>query len=292
MEVTPLAFDSFGTRSMSTFVETKDVKILIDPGVSLAPNRFGYPPHPIELKRLDERWKEVVKHAKRSDVLVITHYHYDHYRPTENLEIYKNKQVFVKHPTEKINLSQKKRARDFLEKIKDLPKQLEYSDGKEFRFGETRIKFSPPVFHGTNPKLGYVTEVLVDDGYKFIHTSDVEGPSVPDQADFILKEKPNLVIADGPMTCMLGFRYPMAALNSSVKNMIKIIHKCPLDSLVLDHHFLRELKWRERISKVFAVAEREKVKVQTAAEFSGRPLELLEARRAELYHKHPVKKSS
>ncbi len=35
MKITPLAFDSFGTRSMSTFVETKDVKILIDPGVAL-----------------------------------------------------------------------------------------------------------------------------------------------------------------------------------------------------------------------------------------------------------------
>lgn len=290
MKITPLAFDSFGTRSMSTFVETKDVKTLIDPGVSLAPNRFGYPPHPIELKRLDEHWEEVVKRAKRSDILIITHYHYDHYNPNENLEIYKDKTVFIKHPTEKINLSQKKRARSFLKKMGGLPKRLEYSDGKEFTFGKTRIKFSPPVFHGTNPKLGYVTEVLVDDGYKFIHTSDIEGPAVSDQAEFILTEKPNLVILDGPMTCMLGFRYPMAALNSSVENMIKMIRKCPLDSLVVDHHFLRELKWKTRIEKVFEAAEKEKVKVQTAAEFAGKPIEMLEAHRAELYHKYPAKK--
>jgi len=171
-----------------------------------------------------------------------------------------------------------------------LPKRLEYSDNREFTFGKTRIKFSPPVFHGTNLKLGYVTEVLVDDGYKLVHTSDVEGPSVSDQVEFILTEKPNVVILDGPMTCMLGFRYPMAALNSSVENMIKIIRKCPLDSLVVDHHLLRELKWKTRIEKVFEVAKKEGVKVQTAAELAGRPVDMLEAHRAELYHKYPTKK--
>jgi predicted metallo-beta-lactamase superfamily hydrolase len=29
--IVPLAFDSFGVRSMATFVETDDLKILIDP---------------------------------------------------------------------------------------------------------------------------------------------------------------------------------------------------------------------------------------------------------------------
>lgn len=288
MKVTPLAFDSFGTRSMSTFVETKDANILIDPGVALAPRRFRYPPHPIEQGREREHWEEIVKRAKRSDVLIITHYHYDHYNPKDKLEIYKGKTVLVKHPTEKINLSQKKRSSDFLEKIKDLPKKLEYSDAKEFQFGSTKVKFSRPVFHGTNPKLGYVTEVLVDDGsYRFIHTSDVEGPSVDDQADFVLQNKPNLVILDGPLSYMLGFRYSRESLNSSVKNMIKIVRTCPLDSLVVDHHFLRELKWKEKIAKVFEEAKKKKVKVQTAAEFAGKPIEMLEARRKELYQKYP-----
>ena len=43
MKVIPLAFESLGVRSMATFVET-DHKILIDPGTSIAPKRFGYPP--------------------------------------------------------------------------------------------------------------------------------------------------------------------------------------------------------------------------------------------------------
>ena len=52
--IAPLAFDSFGVRSMATFVETDDLKVLIDPGVALAPVRYGLEPHPLEWQRLDE----------------------------------------------------------------------------------------------------------------------------------------------------------------------------------------------------------------------------------------------
>ncbi len=287
MKITPLAFESFGTRSMSTFIQTKDANILIDPGVALAPLRYGLSPHPVELKKLNEHWHKIVEHAKRSDILIITHYHYDHHNPNDNLEIYKSKIVLIKHPAEKINLSQKKRANYFLEKIKDLPEKLRYSDGKEFKFGDTKIKFSPPVFHGTNSKLGYVTEVLVDDGYKFIHTSDVEGPALEDQVNFILKNEPNLIIVDGPLSYMLGYRYSYLSLSSSVENLIKIVSVCPLDSLIVEHHLLRELKWKERIAGVFEAAEKKNIKIQTAAEFANIPVEMLEAHRKELYQKYP-----
>jgi len=43
VKIIPLAFESFGVRSMATYVET-DQKILIDPGTSLGPKRFGFPP--------------------------------------------------------------------------------------------------------------------------------------------------------------------------------------------------------------------------------------------------------
>ena len=290
MEIIPVAFDSFGTRSMATFVETKDVKIFIDPGVSLAPIRYGLKPHPIELKRLEEHWKEIVKLSKECDVLIITHYHYDHHDPNRNLEIYEEKIVLIKHPTEKINFSQKGRAAYFLEQIKDLPKKIEYADGREFEFGETRIKCSQPVFHGTNARLGYVFEVLIDDGeYKFIHTSDVEGPSQNDQLNFILENKPNLVFLDGPLSYMI-YRFGVDNLRKSIENMKKIIRECPLDALVVDHHFLRDLKWRERIKDIFEIARERKVKVMTAAEYIGKEIEMLEAHRKELYKENRIVK--
>jgi hypothetical protein len=287
MKIIPIAFDSLGTRGMATYVETKDVKIFIDPGVSLAPIRYSLPPHPIELKRLDEHWKEIVKLAKQSDVLIITHYHYDHHNPWENLEIYDGKTVLIKHPTENINYSQKGRASFFLDQIKNRPKKLEYADRKKYEFGKTKLEFSKAVFHGTNPRLGFVIEVFVDDGeFKFLHTSDVEGPNNEPQTEFVLEKKPNLVFSDGPLSYIM-YRFGTKAMNASVENMIKIISKCPLDSFITDHHFLRDLRWKDKISKVFEVAEKKKVKIGTVADYLGKPIDMLEAHRKELYQKYP-----
>jgi len=52
--VEPLAFDSMGIRSMATKVVIDEVAITIDPSVSIAPRRYGLPPHPKELRRLEE----------------------------------------------------------------------------------------------------------------------------------------------------------------------------------------------------------------------------------------------
>ncbi len=278
MKIKPLAFDSLGTRSMATYVQT-DIKIVIDPSAALAPSRYGLSPHPIELKRLEEHINKINKISKKSDVLIVTHYHYDHHNP-EHPEIFENKIAFLKHPTKNINRSQKGRAKYFLELIK--PKKLEYSDGREFQIKNTTIKFSKAVYHGTNSKLGYVTEVLIEyKGKKFIHTSDVEGPAVKDQTDFILKEKPDVVFIDGPMTYMLGYRYSRKNFEKSIENLKGIAEV--VDKIVVDHHLLRDLNWREKISEVEKVNH-----VYSAAEFAKKKEELLEAMRKELYETHPV----
>jgi hypothetical protein len=278
MKIIPLAFDSLGTRSMATFVKT-DVKILIDPSAALGPSRYGLPPHPLEWKKLEEHIATINEYAMKSDILIVTHYHYDHHNP-QVPEIFSGKIALIKHPTEKINASQKQRARYFLSLIK--PKILEYADGKEFSFGDTKIKFSPPVFHGTNSRLGYVIEVCIEyQGEKFLHSSDVEGPAIQEQVDFILKEKPNVVFIDGPMTYMLGYKYSVKNYQKSIENLRKIAEI--VDIIVLDHHLLRDLNWREKVKDV------EKIKhVLSAAEFAGKKEELLEARRKELYETEPT----
>ena len=285
-KIVPLAFDSFGVRSMATFVETSDLKILIDPGVSLAPLRYGLEPHPLELQRLNETWETIKQYAEDSDVLIVTHYHYDHHDPNHP-ELYKAKRVFIKHPTENINKSQRDRATFFLEAIKGLPKKIEISDGNTFLLGKTRIAFSKAVCHGTNPRLGYVTEVSIkSNNEKFLHTSDVEGPSLEEQIKFILEEKPDVLFVDGPMTYMLGYRYSFKSLEISNNNLVKAMRETGLQTLVLDHHFLRDLKYKTRIKPVYEAAEKYDVKVLTAAEFCGRKIEMLEALRKELYAKY------
>ncbi|MGB9959879.1 MAG: MBL fold metallo-hydrolase [Candidatus Bathyarchaeales archaeon] len=287
--ILPLAFDSFGVRSMATFVETDDLKILIDPGASLAPLRYGLEPHPLEWQRLDESWALIKEHAEDAEVLIVTHYHYDHHDP-DYPELYSGKTVFIKHPTQSINRSQKERAALFLEAIKGLPKKLETADGQSFQFGKTRISFSKAVCHGTNPRLGYVTEVSVKcNSEKFLYTSDVEGPSLEDQINFILEEKPDILFADGPMTYMLGYRYSFKSLEITNENLVRALKETSLHTMVLDHHFLRDLNYKMRIKPVYEEAEKRGVKVVTAAEFSGRKIEMLEALRKELYAKYGEK---
>jgi hypothetical protein len=271
---------------MATFVETDDLKVLIDPGVALAPVRYGLEPHPLEWQRLDETWEVIKQYAEDADVLVVTHYHYDHHDP-DSPELYKNKTVFTKHPTQDINRSQQERATLFLDAIKGKPKSLEVADGRNFQLGKTFINFSKAVCHGTNPRLGYVTEVSIrSNDEKFLYTSDVEGPSLEDQIGFILEEKPDILFVDGPMTYMLGYRYSFKSLEISNNNLVKVIKKTHLYTLVLDHHLLRDLDYRARVKPIYEAAEKRGTKVVTAAEFCGRKIEMLEASRRELYAKY------
>jgi hypothetical protein len=168
-----------------------------------------------------------------------------------------------------------------------MPKKLEFADGRAIQIGKTLITFSKAVCHGTNPRLGYVTELSIkSDNEKFLHTSDVEGPSLQDQIDFVLKEKPNVLFVDGPMTYMLGYRYSFKSLEISNNNLVKAVKETSLNTLVLDHHFLRDLNYKIRIKPVYEAAEKRKVKVVTAAEYCGRKIEMLEALRKELYAKY------
>ena len=280
MKIIPIAFDSLGTRSMATFVETGDCKIFIDPAVALAPRRYNLPPHKIEIERQNQHWKKIIKYAQRSDIIILTHYHYDHHNP-EYPELYKDKIVFIKDPENNINKSQRSRARYFLKKLNNLPKEINISEEiKTYTSGGTKIVFSDAVFHGTNPRLGYVTEVSIEEGIeKFLFTSDVEGPAVDAQLDFILRENPDIIFADGPMTYMLGFRYSQENLNKSLTNIKRILKETKVKNFVLDHHLARDIRWREKLNPVFEVG----CGIQSAANFIGLKDDLLEARRRELY---------
>jgi len=285
MVVRPLAFDSIGVRSMATYVEAKGLKVLIDPAVALGPRRYGLPPHPLEWEKLRQTWEDVKKYARQSDLLIVTHYHYDHHNPDE-LDFYKDKDVYLKDPKKNINRSQLGRASHFLKGLQGLPRSIETADGKEFRHGATLIKFSSPVYHGTNSKLGYVLEVSIScQGERMVYTSDVEGPSLKKQADFILQEDPDLLILDGPMTYMLGYRYSQESLASSVENINRIIRDTKVGTIIADHHLLRDLNYKKRMVAVYECAAENGVRVLNAAEYLGQEAEMLEARRKELYAK-------
>lgn len=274
MRIVPIAFDSLGTRSMATYIQTSNLKLVIDPAVSLAAERFDLPPHKLELERQAEHWQQIKAYTTIADALIVTHYHYDHHNPEEP-GIYRDKTVFLKDPQQHINNSQAERARYLLDRLNELPRNITYSDGQEFQFGQTKIRFSEAVPHGNIDRLGYVTEVSITDGqYKLVHTSDIEGGNLDCQRDFILTEDPDIVIFDGPMT------YPFGNV---IPNIIRIIKETRVKDFIIEHHYLRNLKWRSKLNTVYQEAEKLNKRLICAAEFLGQKENLLEARRKQLY---------
>ncbi len=282
MKVTPIAADSLGTRSMATFVEADDCNVFIDPSVRLAPKRYGRTPHRLEKERQKEHWNTIKECVKRCQVLVITHYHFDHHNP-DAPSIYRGKTVLLKNPEEKINRNQKTRAKSFISKVGRYAREIHHADKDEFRFGSTVIEFSKPVQHGPTLRMGWVVEVAIRSGKKtFVHTSDVQGASERAQLEFVLDSDPDVVLMDGPFS-MLMMMDKARPLKRSEKNIIRIIEETKVKDFLIDHHFLRELEYRERIPGIFKAAKRNKVNLTTCAGYLGKQEELLEARRKELY---------
>ncbi|RLG88298.1 MAG: hypothetical protein DRO16_05215, partial [Thermoprotei archaeon] len=113
-----VGFDSMGTRGMATIIDTGTYKIVIDPGVSIAPRRYGLPPHDIELDHLEKYLSTIREELLDADIAVITHYHRDHYLYRKGEEIYyKDKVIFLKDPVRNINPSQKIRSYVLLNKM-------------------------------------------------------------------------------------------------------------------------------------------------------------------------------
>ncbi|MEM2910011.1 MAG: MBL fold metallo-hydrolase [Nitrososphaerota archaeon] len=288
----PLAADSFGTRSMCAFVDTGDLSIVIDPGAALGPWRYGLKPHPKEVKKLEEYKAEIVRSTSKADLVIVTHYHYDHIpRPYEDVAWLKGKTVMVKDPENNINFSQRSRAHLFLEQLRRVGCKVSVADGQSIKIGNTSIKFSKAVQHGNSPKLGYVIEICISKGNEcLVHTSDVEGLVDEQQLSFIVQNKPDIIICDGPMTYMLGSRFTEKDLEKSIKNLMKVVALCRPAFLVLDHHLIRDLSWRDRINALITYAESFNTSVCTAAEFSGLSYEPLEAMRKALYESCPPDK--
>lgn len=285
MKVKPIAFDSLGVRSAATLVEVGGFRIFIDPGVSYAPRRYGLPPHPLELRAVDELSGNVIREAEKSDVIIITHYHYDHYFPDE--DFYRDKLVLVKHPTRNINFSQKKRAYYFLNYNEEVKKaRVEYADGMTFNVGEVNLKFSPPIPHGREgSRLGFVLMVSIEhEGRKLLHTSDSQGPMSRAGLEFVLSENPDMTIICGPPTYMEGYKVSRDNVREAIYNMVRIVENVKGEIFIVDHHTLRDLKYKERLREVFEAASRHGKKVVTAAEYLGLKPRQLEARRRELWN--------
>jgi len=135
----PIWFDSLGAKSSCVLIET-DCTILIDPGAAVM--HPGFPAtREQKLSWYGEAKQKIRLAARKADVVVVSHYHHDHYT-TFDKDIYSGKLLFIKNPNKYINDSQRSRAEKFFEefcrsyglKVEDIlepPEMREFADPME-----------------------------------------------------------------------------------------------------------------------------------------------------------------
>jgi len=300
IRVLPLAFESFGVRGTATLVETDDIRFVIDPGSALGP-RFRLNPHEREYLELYRTKKAILEASRDSDLLTISHYHFDHYVPNfENwlwiwsspelaAELYSDKLILAKDTNANINPSQRKRGYMFRKLNIKTAKEIRVADDQTFKFGKTSLEFSKPIYHGpAGSKLGYVLMLTVSTpGCCLLHASDVQGPMYDEPLRIIIEHKPDMVLIGGP-PIYLAFKLESEDLMAAQRNLAILAQHVP--QLVVDHHLLRSLDYPKFLQPAMRAAELAGNQLTTAAELVGRETTLLEARRKELHEQEPIER--
>jgi predicted metallo-beta-lactamase superfamily hydrolase len=283
---------------MCTFVETPDVRVLLDAGVSLGPNRFGFPPHPKEYEALRQCRKKIAEAAKNAEVVTISHYHFDHHTPSYTdwflhwsseetaRQIYERKIILAKSYREKINYNQRRRGWVFAQTGGKHAEKLEYADGKVFTFNDTKIRFSEPVFHGPgDSELGWLLMTTIEhENERVLFASDVQGPMHTPTVKIILEQNPHVVIVGGPPTYLAGL-VQEEHIQQGMQNLEKIVQNVP--TTILEHHLLREENWWALAHPVLDAALKAGNKAFTAADFLNKESILFEAHRKQLFEAEP-----
>ena len=298
INVTPIGFESLGVRSMCTYVETPDLRVLIDAGVALGP-RFRLLPHPREYRARNECRKKIRDCAARADIIVVSHYHNDHHTPNytetvwlgcsleESEQIYKDKIVLMKDIRNTINFNQRRRGWMFQRFVKKLGSRCEIADGQTFQYGRTKLKISEPVPHGEEEsQLGWVLMTTVGyDDEKMTHSSDVQGPMARSTAGMILKGKPDLIVLGGPPLYLEGVKVEKASITKGLENAARVAAKVP--TVIFEHHLLRSGNSREKAQSVYEAAAEANHRVLSASDYLGCESQLLECNRERLYKEEP-----
>ncbi len=295
IEVTPLAAESMGVRSLCTEIETPDIKIVLDPSAALA-YRPPYDPHPLEYRALDAALQRIRLNVEDADILTISHYHFDHVRPgvtnwhynfstkEDRLAVFGGKTILAKDGRSNINASQRRRAYYFQKDMHEISNIL-VADANRFTYGHTTITFSPPLPHGPDAsKLGYVVAATVEyDGLKVIYAPDVQGPTSRKALSYLVRVNAQLAIVGGPPLYISGYTtkdrqdalFSLSALAADIS------------VLVIDHHMLRDDSWSDWISPIRRVARESGNRILSMAELAGTNPQHLEARRKDLYEQQP-----
>lgn len=276
MNIVPLAADSLGVRSMATYVEVAGTGILIDPGATLAPSRFGLPPSDQEWEAFRRANDRISAYAERAQFIFVSHYHEDHFR--SDPATYAGRRVLAKDPQRMVNGLQAKRAAA-LRRTLSGQARLDSADGMSHREPPLELRVSAPLAHGVEgTALGYVVALTIADTLereRFVFASDVQGPLSAVATAYLIQERPTLLYLSGPPS-YIEHEVGTALIDRGIDNLMKIIDSTGC-RVVMDHHALRDVRVAERFARLWDTG-----RVTTAAGFLGLPEAPLESRRPAL----------
>lgn len=277
MKIIPLAAESLGVRSMATFVEVGQRRILIDPGATLAPSRFNLPPADEEWEALRRANDRISAYALRADLVFVSHYHEDHFRSDPS--VYAGRRVWLKDGRRMIQGLQARRAMELWRALAGHAK-VAAADGRVEREPDAVLEVSPALAHGVEgTSLGYVVALTISDPgerERFVFASDVQGPLSPVVAAWLTRQRPTLLYLAGPPSYIEG-QLGAAAIDRAIDHLLRIIDATGC-RVIMDHHALRDARAPERFARLWETGQ-----VVTAAGFLGLEVTALEAQRARLW---------
>jgi predicted metallo-beta-lactamase superfamily hydrolase len=275
--VTPLAAESLGVRSVATYVECGQTRVLIDPGAMLAPSRFNLPPVEDEWEALRRANDRISGYATRASLIFVSHYHEDHFRHDPGL--YAGRLLWAKDPKRHITGRQAQRAERFWSAVAG-GGPTDAAEGRRLETVDAVLQASPPLSHGPDGTgLGYVVALTVEDrreGTRFVHASDVQGPLSPVAAAYLARQRPTLLYLSGP-PAYLESQLGAELVERGIEHLLRIIDQTGC-RVILDHHALRDAAYPERFRRLWETG-----RVVTAAGYLGERDAPLEAQRRELW---------
>ena len=273
MRVIPLAAESLGVRSMATYVEVGGTGILIDPGATLAPSRFGLPPAEEEWEALRRANDRISAYAARSSFVFVSHYHEDHFR--SDPATYAGRRVLAKDPRRMIGGRQAGRA-EALWKALEGQARVESADGIRRREQDLELHVSPALPHGADgtPFGSVIALTIVDpaERERFVFASDLQGPASPVAAAYLIQQRPTLIYVSGPVS-YLEREVGRDAIDRAIDHLVRVVEATGC-RVIMDHHAIRDPRFAERFAKLWETG-----RVVTAAAFLGLPEAPLESRR-------------
>jgi len=239
----------YDARGMDMVLNVGGKTVRIDPSPKV------YQKSPLSLR--EKEFERQVKLFSRTDILVVSHFHNDHFGVEYMKYRDEKKDILAVYPDsfEKSNAalppSHVRNQRARMEILKGTCTSVtEVNRYALFKFNGLTMEFAP--FKHSSYKgvdlSNVLTAHLIDDNTDLFFSSDVSGPEYDDAREWIIAKDPKFLVLDGPynkIDAVMGGKSKTAkkavrALEKSYENLKDVVTRTErLEKVLLCHHFVR-----------------------------------------------------